>query len=106
MDEYVRADTHIDPSGDDLPPSHLQEIHDKVVEIHVMQETHRRQSHCLQEKRELRDIEASEMADVGAPSAPPTEAGTQVDYTLAGTLQSGLDLSQTHANDDTFAEAV
>ncbi len=33
VDEYVRADAHINPNGEDLPPNWRQEVHDKIVEI-------------------------------------------------------------------------
>lgn len=112
LDEYVQADARIDPNGDDLPPDQLQEVRDKVIKIHAMQDNTRRRSRRLQEKKELRDIEASEMAEASKCAMNPSvrndhsnEAVT-LDPMLADALQSGPDLTQTHNNDDAFAQAV
>ncbi|KAK0207825.1 hypothetical protein IW262DRAFT_1469175 [Armillaria fumosa] len=111
VDEYVHADTCIDPSRDDLPPSWLQEVSENIIEICAMQDMTCRYSHHLQERRELRDIKAMEMADAAKaewpnPSVSHASTDTQADYTLADALQSGLDLVQTHKDDDAYAEAV
>ncbi|KAK0214972.1 hypothetical protein IW262DRAFT_1465747 [Armillaria fumosa] len=105
INKYVQADAHIDPNGDDLPPSQLQEVWDKVMEICAMQETQHRHSHWLQEKKELRKIEAQELAETTW-WEPNITLDKSKDYTLADTLQSGPDLDQVHKNDDAFARAV
>jgi hypothetical protein len=47
--EYVRADTRIDPTGEDLPIPRFQEITEKTIEIWALQEGELRRSQRLQE---------------------------------------------------------
>jgi hypothetical protein len=53
--EYMRADTYIDPMGEDLPIPQFQEITEKTIEIW---EGELRRSQHLQEQLEERNIEA------------------------------------------------
>ncbi|KAK0488063.1 hypothetical protein EDD18DRAFT_1360020 [Armillaria luteobubalina] len=111
MDDYIQADTHINLNGDDLPPSRLQEVHDKVIEICAMQDVIHKHSQGLQEKKEIRDTKALEMADAAEKEQPTspcshTSMNTQLDYTLTDMLQSRPDLAQTYRNNDVFADAV
>ena len=46
---YVQADTHIDPDGEDLPVKKYHEVRDNVVESCTLQEIKHRRSKCLQE---------------------------------------------------------
>lgn len=70
--DYVRADGRIDPTGEDLPNARFQEISEHVVEVRAMREEVRRTSKRLQERQELRDIEAKEMAEAVAASKART----------------------------------
>jgi hypothetical protein len=44
---YVQADTHIDPTGEDLPTQWFHEIKNNVIEIRALREGECRQSNCL-----------------------------------------------------------
>jgi len=63
INEYVRADTHIDPEGEDLPLERHQEVVERVIEIRAMRDTVARRSQRLIERREERDVEAEAMAE-------------------------------------------
>ncbi len=60
--EFMCADTRIDPAGEDLPPDRFVEVMDNTVEICAMQEEERQRSWRLQEKLEIWDIKAQELA--------------------------------------------
>jgi len=46
--EYMRADTRIDPAGEDLPNEHYHEVINNVVELRALWEIERRRSKHLQ----------------------------------------------------------
>src|ERR1700723_3710338 len=56
--DYVRANAHIDPAGEDLPNTWYAEVTSNVVEIQALQEVERWRSRHLQEAQENRNIEA------------------------------------------------
>jgi hypothetical protein len=60
--KYVRADTRIDPLGEDLPTPRFHEMKECVIEIRALRGMEIRQSHCLIEQQEAQDLEAQVMA--------------------------------------------
>ena len=56
--EYMQADAHIDPTGDDLPVQHYQEITSKIIELRAIRSMEFCRSKQLQEQQETRDLEA------------------------------------------------
>lgn len=114
--EYVRADARVDPGGEDLPPDRYQELQDKTVEVHAMHEANLRRSQRLQERQELQDIEAQELA---IPDEQPSEhqnvegsskgraapkEGTGM--TIEDMLKAGPTIAPIHIDDDCFLETI
>jgi len=75
--EYVRADAHIDPSGEDLPLLRHQEVTERVLEICALHDTELRCSNRLRERCEECKLKAQLMAELMAEVArkvqPPNE---------------------------------
>jgi hypothetical protein len=59
--EYVQADVHIDPSGEDLPAQRYREVTLKVIELRAIRCTELRHSKRLQEQQKDRELEAKLM---------------------------------------------
>ncbi|KAG6893990.1 hypothetical protein C0992_007953, partial [Termitomyces sp. T32_za158] len=60
--DFVQADKHIDPDGEDLPLHRFQEIAERHVEIRAMQAHAVRRSTRLKEQLEVRDLKAQSLA--------------------------------------------
>lgn len=107
-EEYVHADMRIDPTGEDLPPDRFVEVHENVVEICAMKEDSRRRSQRLQEKLELRDVEAEEMkeADGSHAGSVSTNNASTKEITIGDMLASGPNLELDALEDDPFLESV
>lgn len=110
--EYVRADARIDPAGEDLPPDQFVEVTRGVVELRTMQEEERRRSRQLQEKLELRDVEAQELAanvaiasTAGTPSASTVHSDA-IGITIEDMLCSGPSLDRILTEDDDFTANI
>jgi len=73
INEYIHADTHIDPEGKDLPLEYHQEKVEHVIEICARQDTVAWWSQRLVEHREEHDVEAEAMAE---PRHQPGETGS------------------------------
>jgi hypothetical protein len=98
--KYVRADTQLDPSGEDLLIPCFHKLKEQVIEIHALCSTKLRWSCRLVERQDTQDLEAQAMAKAFAPpsgrnSEPPpsiyTDDGqptpdTNEDTTLADAL--------------------
>ena len=68
-DEYVHADTCIDPAGEDLPTQRCKELMDHVNEMQAIHEHEHQHSKCLHKCKEQRDIEAEEMIHTEPPDS-------------------------------------
>lgn len=60
---HVNIDTKLDKDGDDLPIERLRELQDGKHLLFAVREENGRRSRRLQEKKEIRDIEAQELLD-------------------------------------------
>jgi hypothetical protein len=93
--DYVRADTRMDPLGEDLPTYRFNEMKERVVEIRTLRSMELR-SHWLAELKEDRNLEAQVMAEVNAQLEPGlvTTAPSIHDEDITGTqLQNDEDVS-------------
>jgi hypothetical protein len=72
--KYVRADTRIDPLGEDLPTPRFHKMKERVIEIRALHGMEIRQSHRLIEQQEAQDLEAQVMAEA---NAQPPEGETR-----------------------------
>ncbi|KIY68288.1 hypothetical protein CYLTODRAFT_443477 [Cylindrobasidium torrendii FP15055 ss-10] len=63
VEDYVRADARLDPSGEEMPTDRAHEWRTRAVEVRAMRAENARRSKRLQERAEMRDIEAAELAD-------------------------------------------
>lgn len=110
--EYVHADACIDPTGEDLPPDWFREVAENVIEICMMQEDGRRRSRRLQEKMELRDVEAEEMRETGTlhqelvASPTPEHDTTSEGMMLGEMLDSGPCLTAMVLADNGFLDSI
>ncbi|KAF8237976.1 hypothetical protein L208DRAFT_1073872, partial [Tricholoma matsutake] len=59
--EYVQADIHIDPAGDNLPGQRYQEVTSKIIELRAIHSMEHHHSKQLQEQQETYDLEAKLM---------------------------------------------
>ncbi|GLB37195.1 putative DNA RNA polymerase [Lyophyllum shimeji] len=75
--DYVNVDARIDPTGEDLPAHHYQEVVERTVEVRAMQETTLRRSQRIQERREEREIEAQIMQDAASNAADKSSTASQ-----------------------------
>ncbi|KAG6881467.1 hypothetical protein C0993_001369, partial [Termitomyces sp. T159_Od127] len=77
--DFVQADKHIDPDGEDLPLHRFQEIAEHQVEIRAMQAHMLRHSKQLQEQLEAQDLEAQGLAGAGPAVTRPIEEPSSSD---------------------------
>ena len=63
VNEYVHADTHIDPEGEDLPLGRHQEVVEHVIEICAMRDANVWHRQKIAECQEERDIEIESLAE-------------------------------------------
>lgn len=104
---YVRADARIDPNGEDMPADRFTEVKGNVIEIRSMQEESRRRSRRLQEKLELRDIEAREMADAKESEFSSEDGSTRdIEMTIEDMLGSGPGMDNELMMDDGFLDSI
>lgn len=114
--EYVHADARIDPTGEDLPPDRFLEVCENTVEIRAMQEDTRHQSRRLQEKIELCDVEAAEMADTphqDIHTVEPSDGGSHQpesvdddEFTLETLLTGGPHMDHSEVQTNEFMQSV
>ncbi|KAG6876394.1 hypothetical protein C0992_013107 [Termitomyces sp. T32_za158] len=69
--EYVNADIHIDPLGDDLLYHRYKEVKEHVVEIRAMQVHELWRSRQVQDRKEAQDMEAEQLAQAQPELAAP-----------------------------------
>ncbi|KAG6893206.1 hypothetical protein C0992_010889, partial [Termitomyces sp. T32_za158] len=77
--DFVQADKHIDPDGEDLPLHWFQEIAEHCVEIRAMQAHALRHSKWLKEQLEVRDLEAQGLAGAEPAVMRPREEPSSSD---------------------------
>jgi hypothetical protein len=110
--EYVRADARIDPEGDDLPGPRLCELMEQVIELCTIHAGEHRQSQCIQERTEERDLEAQIMVDAYTGDNNIPSAGQVLDQPNDNMMLGDLLFQQlpnhkpTNLDDNSFLRAV
>ncbi len=107
----MRADARIDPNGEDLPADRFMEVTENVIEVRAMQEESHCRSRRLQEKLELQDIEAIDLADaeeVSTKALTEMESGTAqgIDLSIEDMLGAGPKLETDITGDNEFIKSI
>lgn len=98
VNEYVRADVRMDPSGEELPMERAQEWRTRAVEMRAMETMQVRRSRRLQERQEVREIEAAELEDHRSKTGSDESAGN--------TEHAGSTLASNAGTDMTVGEML
>jgi hypothetical protein len=110
--EYVHADMHIDPEGDDLPGPRFQEIISQMVELWAIRASERRQSQRIQDHINDRDLEAllmgePDVRDHVIPDPEPGGESPNENATLGDSLfQHESDEKPEDLEDNHFLQAI
>ncbi|SJL05235.1 uncharacterized protein ARMOST_08601 [Armillaria ostoyae] len=110
--EYVCADARINLAGEDLPPDRFVKVMGSTIEIRAMQEEEHRRSWRLQEKLEMRDVKAQELAASAKETSPPpeslpdTQEDAEVDITIEMVLRSSPHLGLVLPDDNGFTTSI
>jgi hypothetical protein len=110
--KYVHANACIDPEGDDLPGPRFQEIISQMVKLQAIQASERRQSQCIQDCINDRNLEALLMGkpDIGdhvIPDPEPSSESPNENATLGDSLfQCESDEKPEDLEDNHFLQAI
>jgi len=106
--EYVRADVRIDPGAEDLPNDRALEVTQNIVELRAMEVEGARRSKRLQERQEIRDLEAQELKEAAEKSSEGNTSAPEPmeEMTLQELLDIGPDLRPREIEPDGFLKAV
>ena len=110
--EYIRADMHIDPEGDDLLEPRFQEIIGQTVELWAIRASEHRQSQRIRDcihKRDLKAqiLEESNVGDHMTPERNPINEPTNKNVTLGDSLfQHYPDQKPENLEDNSFLQAI
>jgi len=105
--EYVQADAHIDPEGEDLPIERFREVKEHVVEIRAMRAAEARRSRRLMDRREERDDEALRMEDLNESEDANDGYHAEDDPSLGESMFNRKNVPAPEiSKDDTFMDSI
>jgi hypothetical protein len=110
--EYVCADAHINPEGNDLPGPRLHELTEQVIELCAIRTGEHRQSQCIQECTKEHDLEAQIMVDAYTGDNNIPSAGQVLGQPNNNIMLDNLLFQQlpnhkpTNLDDNSFLQAV
>ena len=110
IQDYVNADTRLDPEHDDLPLDCLREVRDGVIEACVKRATEEKvrvELRALRECIQERDTLVAEMAAAQEDRVEPQQSCiTEEDVTVFESRAKGTDLRKTLSHVDMFEEDI